>query len=191
MNTVEKLKQVLEALEQARSMCELHGDSFPKGNQWHEAAEKLEKARADLSEVIEQMKKQEPFGYITRSTAKVKDAQKVLPDEDPVWLWSSITFGTKDLEQFESYDDLEVLRLYTPPAPAAQPAPAQKPVATIFGSLPVYDTSPAKDQLRNLTNDEFDALIYADVHREPMTSDHAIDVTHVASSIEGKKDNKP
>ena len=36
------------------------------------------------------------------------------------------------------------LKFNTPPA--AQPAPVQEPVATLFGSLPVYDTTPPAAQ---------------------------------------------
>jgi hypothetical protein len=37
------------------------------------------------------------------------------------------------------------------PQPAAQPAPVQEPVATLFGSLPVYDTTPPAPQPAPLT----------------------------------------
>ena len=46
---------------------------------------------------------------------------------------------------------------------AAQPAPVQEPVATLFGSLPVYDTPPtAQRQWVGLTDEEI-----IDMYNEP------------------------
>ena len=66
MNHIEKLKQALEALEFARPMCELRGDSFPQGNSWHEAAEKMENAIITLRTAIEQAEKQEPVAWLRK-----------------------------------------------------------------------------------------------------------------------------
>ena len=57
--------------------------------------------------------------------------------------------------------EIDALNMASKPALAEQPA-QQEPVATLFGSLPVYDTSlPAQRTWVGLTDEERDAIIGA------------------------------
>jgi hypothetical protein len=155
--SIEAMEQALEALEQFKGLTKAKGLS-----------DISDAAITALQAAIAEAEKQEPLGYITRSRSAVSEAQQALPGVSPVWLWSSITFGTKDLERFEGHDDLEVLRLYTHPAPAA---PVQRLAAwhdKIIGMEVSMDVSTGEDDI--------DHRVYGQVYEVMLAYDGGPDV---------------
>ena len=74
--------------------------------------------------------------------------------------------------------------------PAAQPAPVQEPVATLFGSLPVYDTPPAAQrQWVGLTDDEILKLAYP-IRWQEVDDFEADKAVNFAQAIEAKLRSK-
>ncbi len=58
-----------------------------------------------------------PIGYLTRFKSQVEDAEKCFPGEDHDHLWS-YTHGTKKMEHFAAFPDLEVVPVYATPKSA-------------------------------------------------------------------------
>ena len=58
-----------------------------------------------------------PIGYLTRFKSQVEDAEKCFPGELHDHLWS-YTHGTKKMEYFASFPDIEVVPVYATPRPA-------------------------------------------------------------------------
>ena len=73
---------------------------------------------------------QHPVGYLIRFKSQVDDAEQLFPGESHDHLWS-YTHGTKKMEHFAAFPDMEVVPLYaapqaTPPAQSAPPAAAEQ-----------------------------------------------------------------
>lgn len=59
----------------------------------------------------------EPIGYLTRFKSQVEDAEKFFPGEPHDYLLT-YTHGTKDMERFAAFPDIEVVPVYATPKPA-------------------------------------------------------------------------
>jgi len=64
-----------------------------------------------LADILDPAVQRQPIGYLCRHVANVREAEKYEPGVDTSYLWK-YTHGVKDLERFESYDHLEVKRVY-------------------------------------------------------------------------------
>jgi hypothetical protein len=58
-----------------------------------------------------------PIGYLTRFKSQVEDAEKCFPGEPHDYLLT-YTHGTKDMERFAAFPDIEVVPVYATPKPA-------------------------------------------------------------------------
>lgn len=58
-----------------------------------------------------------PIGYLTRFRSQVEDAERFFPGESHDHLWS-YTHGTKKMEHFAAFPDMEVVPVYATPQPA-------------------------------------------------------------------------
>jgi hypothetical protein len=61
-------------------------------------------------------KRREPIGWLCRTKQQVIDAEKAFPGEPHDYLWK-YTHGTKDMERFAAFPDLDVMPVYAAPKP--------------------------------------------------------------------------
>ena len=65
----------------------------------------------------------DPIGWLCRTKQQVIDAEKAFPGEPHDYLWK-YTHGTKDMERFAAFPDLDVMPLYASPSPVSGMAAA-------------------------------------------------------------------
>lgn len=75
-----------------------------------------------------------PIGYLTRFKSQVADAEQCFPGEPHDHLWC-YTHGTKKMEHFAAFPDIEVVPVYATPQPSKCPTgKCADPARDCFGS---------------------------------------------------------
>jgi hypothetical protein len=100
---------------------------------------------------------------LERLVALVRADERAAPVQEPLEYWNAVEGWVKIDELREHFDSVGCGTIYKAagegrvPLTAAQPAPVQEPVAMLFGSLPVYDTTPpaAQRQWVGLSDEEY------------------------------------